>query len=32
MREQMQNVKKKHDTKIPEVEKHPQTNGNIYED
>jgi hypothetical protein len=32
VREQRQRVKREHDTRIPKVEEHPSTNGDIYED
>jgi hypothetical protein len=32
MNEHRQKVKRKYDTKILEVEEHPQTDGDIYED
>jgi hypothetical protein len=32
MKEYRQKVKIEHDTKIPEVEEHPPTNEDIYED
>lgn len=32
MKEQRQKVKKEHDTRYPEVEEHPLTNGHVYED
>jgi len=32
MREKKQKVKREHDTKFPEVEEHPSTDGDIYED
>jgi hypothetical protein len=31
MKEQKQKVKREHDTRFPEVEGHPSTNGDIYE-
>jgi hypothetical protein len=31
MREESQKIKKEHDTMFPEIEEHPPTDGDIYE-